>query len=210
MVLRLQHVFDRREIQLLDDIQHEVDGVVLWQPVQQRRRQEEVLTWYKVFTQLNQDQRIRGPISMLRSLQNVMSDPKTRPDDWAFYYNFDQYLYTEPDDPDQGFGLFGRFGWSTGEVNPFETFYSIGLGGRGMLPTRDNDTYGVGYYYMNMSSDLPDFLGLSSEQGVELYYSIEVTPWLHITPDLQIISDPGASSDRDVAIVYGLRAHMTF
>lgn len=133
-----------------------------------------------------------------------------RPDDWGFYYNFDQYLYTEADDPTQGFGLFGRFGWSTGESNLVEEFYSIGLGGKGAIPSRDRDTWGLGYYMINVTDELPLVLGVDAEQGTELFYNIEVTPWLNLTPNLQVIVDPGAGfQDRDVAIVYGLRAQMS-
>ena len=43
-----------------------------------------------------------------------------------------------------------------------------------------------------------------------MYYNIEVTPWLHVTPDLQVIVNPGGGfRDRDVAIVYGVRAQMS-
>ncbi len=137
--------------------------------------------------------------------------PDKSPDDWGLYYNFDQYLYTEPGDPTQGFGLFGRFGWSNGECNPIEEFYSIGLGGKGSIPRRDRDTWGLGYYLINTSDDLPQLLGMNAEQGVELFYRIEITPWLHISPDLQVIVDPGAGfDDRDVAVIYGMRAQMTF
>ncbi|MCK6456036.1 MAG: carbohydrate porin [Phycisphaerae bacterium] len=137
--------------------------------------------------------------------------PDRRPDDWGLYYNFDQYLHTEADDATQGFGVFGRFGWSTGESNPVEQFYSLGVGGRGSIPTRDRDTWGIGYYHVNVSDDLPELLDMHSEQGVELYYNIEVTPWLHISPDVQVLIDPGAGfDDRDVALVYGLRAQMSF
>ena len=31
------------------------------------------------------------------------------------------------------------------------------------------------------------------EQG-EVYYNIEIAPWLHIMPDLQVIVRPGAAS----------------
>jgi porin len=134
-----------------------------------------------------------------------------RPDDWGMYYNFDQYLYTKADDPTQGFGLFGRFGMTTGEGSPFERFYSLGLGGKGLISTRPRDAYGVGYCITNLSDDFPDVLNMSDEQAVELFYNIEVTPWLHLTPDLQMIVRPGGGfRDRDVAIVYGLRAQMTF
>jgi len=135
--------------------------------------------------------------------------PEPAPDGWAIYYNFDQYFYTEEQDPEQGWGLFGRFGWSTGESNPIEEFYSIGLGGRGAIPTRDRDTWGLGYYLLNTTDDLPAVLGMNAEQGVELFYNIEITKWLSLTPDLQVIIDPAAGfQDRDVAIVYGLRAQV--
>ncbi|MBP7936991.1 MAG: carbohydrate porin [Phycisphaerae bacterium] len=135
----------------------------------------------------------------------------TRPDDWMMYYNFDQYLYTKPDDPAQGFGLFGRFGFSTGESNPFDQFYSLGLGGKGLIPTRAKDSYGVGYFLANLSNDLPAILSASDEQGVEAYYNIEVTPWLHVSPDLQVIVRPGGGfQDRETALVCGLRMQMTF
>jgi len=161
------------------------------------------------FTSLDQDQRIGGPISFLRSLKNVSADPKTRPDDWCLYYNFDQYVYVEKDDHTQGVGVFGRIGWSTGEANPFETFYSIGIGGKGILEGRDNDTFGLGYYYLEMSDALVSFLDLDSEQGIELYYNIEVTPWLHVTPDFQYIIDPGGGAYDD-AFVFGVRTQMSF
>jgi len=133
-----------------------------------------------------------------------------RPDDWCLFYNFDQYVYTEKDDPTQGIGVFGRFGWSTGRANPTEAFYSIGLSGTGLVPTRDRDVVGLGYYYQDLSDRLRQF-GLYSEQGVELFYNIEVTPWLHVTPDLQVVINPaGGFGDRDVAIVGGLRAQMSF
>lgn len=39
--------------------------------------------------------------------------------------------------------------------------------------------------------------------------NFEITPWMHISPDLQVIIDPG-NNDNDVAIVYGMRMQMTF
>lgn len=140
-----------------------------------------------------------------------LADMDVEGEDWGLYYNFDQYLYTEADDPTQGIGIFGRVGWSTGEANLFEQFYSVGVGGKGTLPSRDHDTWGVGYYLANFSDSIRNVLNVHSEQGVELYYNIQVTPWLSITPDFQIIINPGGGfQDRDVALVYGLRTQMSF
>jgi porin len=103
---------------------------------------------------------------------------------WCFYYNFDQYLYVEEEDPSQGVGIFGRFGMADKDTNPIEDFYSAGIGGKGIIPGRDNDTFGIGYYYINSS----DRFRLAHEgQGGEFFYNFEVTPWFHVTPDSQII-----------------------
>jgi porin len=130
--------------------------------------------------------------------------------DWSVTYSFDQFVYTLPGKPEQGIGLFGYCGFGPGVVNPIEACYSLGIGGKGMIPTRARDTYGIGYYCVTLSDKLPQAFKdhTQDEQGVEMYYNIEVTPWLHVTPDLQII-DP-ANSSVDTAWVMGVRARMDF
>jgi porin len=128
------------------------------------------------------------------------------PDNIVIYTNFDQYLYTEAEDPSQGIGLFGRFAWARQDVNPVNYFYSAGVGGKGIVPERDNDTYGIGYYHLDLSNRLPPIF--HSEQGVECFYNFEITPWMHLTPDLQVIVNPGGTDLNDVAVVYGLRLQM--
>jgi len=91
-------------------------------------------------------------------------------------------------------------------VNPVEQYYSIGVGGKGLIPTRAKDQYGVGYYVIGLSDTLRPIL--SQESGIEMYYNFEVTPWLHISPDLQIIMMPGGNSHYDTAVVWGLRMQM--
>ena len=123
----------------------------------------------------------------------------------AVFYNFDQYLWTESEDSNQGIGVFGRFGWADKHVNPIEYFYSLGVSGKGVIPTRDRDTCGIGWYFGNASNSLP--APVSQESGIEMYYSIEVLPWLHISPDFQIICDPGGGN-QDTALVGGVRLQM--
>lgn len=153
----------------------------------------------------------RFPTSLLRTLaQRVIAPKPTNSENWAFWYDFDQFLYQSPEDPNQGFGLFGNFGLTPGEWFPVAESYTFGLGGKGLIPHRPRDRYGVGYYCLNFSDDIPVLLSVNAEQGVELFYNIEVTPWCHITPDVQFIMDPGGSSKHDVAIAYGLRMQVSF
>jgi len=145
---------------------------------------------------------------------------------WGLTYNFDQYVFQKKEDPTQGFGIFGRFGISDGKANPVAQFYSFGFGGKGMIPGRDQDRFGIGYYYLKVSSELRDTfpplvlrrIGLDHEQGAELFYNVAITPWLHLTPDLQIIDSarnkaPIISANRkpiDTAVVAGLRVKIDF
>ena len=52
--------------------------------------------------------------------------------------------------------------------------------------------------------------GIDTTPRVEMFYNIEVASWLHIMPDFQLIVDVDGVSDRDVAVVRGLRAHVRF
>jgi porin len=132
---------------------------------------------------------------------------------WALFWNFDQYLYVDPSDATRGWGVFGRAGIADDDTNPIEWLLSFGVGGNSMLRGRTADTFGVGWYYSATSSELAPFLaaalgGIGDGQGVELYYDIAVTPWLHITPDLQFIIP--AREAIDTATVAGVRARLIF
>ena len=95
---------------------------------------------------------------LLNLLPNITVPPQRADGSWSFYYNFYQYLYVEPGDETQGFGLFGRFGVADEETNPIESFLSIGIGGKGVIPGRDNDTFGIGYYYTRESDQFSSFI----------------------------------------------------
>ncbi len=133
-----------------------------------------------------------------------------RNSDWSFFYDFDQYVYLQPGSTDRGIGLFGRIGVADKEVNPIEAFYSIGVSGKGLIPGREKDTFGIGYYYLDVSDKLPAIIRsrAQDEQGGEIYYNIALTSWLHITPDFQIIEP----ARRKVGTVFvgGLRTKIDF
>ncbi len=131
-------------------------------------------------------------------------------DSWAIYTNFDQYFFVENDDPTQGVGLFFRFGQGDERNNPIERFYSFGFGGSGVIPTRDRDTFGIGYYLLDLSDQLPPFIQRRTKggQGFEMFYNVEALPWLHVTPDLQVV-EPSLKRV-DTAVVLGVRVKIDF
>lgn len=131
---------------------------------------------------------------------------------YYFGYSFDQYLYQSKENPKEGFGLFGQVGVSDGNPNPLDWNVILGVGGTGLIPGRSRDNWGVGFFHYSVSSALKQSLGpvvaIDDEQGVEIFYNAAVTPWLHVGADLQVI-DP-VLSQRDTAVIFGLRAGIKF
>lgn len=127
-------------------------------------------------------------------------------DSWAMFWNFDQQLVPHRSDPKKGWGVFGRAAIADADTNPLEYFLSFGIGGNSPVRGRSADQFGVGWFYGGTSSQLPGVLLGDSGQGVELFYNYEAKPWLHITPDIQII-DP-ALRGVDTSLLFGIRAKM--
>ena len=149
----------------------------------------------------------------------------TKSDTWAVFYNFDQYLWQPGGDPKRGIGLFFAFGASDGNPNPVRYSYSMGIGGKGVVPGRPDDSFGIGWARTDFSKDFVPFLrknldlGLEHEDVIELYYNVAVTRWINATVDLQIVepglkrrldSSSGTLKDLDTAVVAGLRLYVRF
>jgi porin len=120
---------------------------------------------------------------------------------WAVFWSAWQYVFVEQSgnqpidthngEPDlQGVGLFVRLGFADRQTNPLSWAVSGGMGGRGVIPYRDNDTFGIGYYYnRNQPGRLLGILGVEdSAQGFEVFYNIAVTPACRLTLDLQVVN----------------------
>jgi porin len=148
----------------------------------------------------------------------------TENESWALYYNFDQYLWSPKGDPTRGIGVFFRFGVSDGDANPIKYFYSAGIGGKGVVPGRPRDTFGIGWSRADFSKNLVPLLrdsldlGLNHEDTVELYYNAALTGWLNVSVDLQIVNpglkktlgSDGALKDVNTAVIGGLRVYTRF
>lgn len=128
------------------------------------------------------------------------------------YLSADQLAFREGPGSDQGLGVFARFGWADPGTNRIAWFWSVGARYLGLVPGRDADVVGLGVYQAIGSKRYrdtqdPDF---RRETGIELYYAIEALPWLALTPDLQVIVDPGGDSAADDAVVATLRVRVAF
>lgn len=137
----------------------------------------------------------------------------TKQGSWFLSASFQQYLVQSPDNPQQGWGIFGQIGVSDGNPNPIAWSALLGIGGTGFLSSREQDRWGIGYFRYSLGTDLRDGLKtvgvkLRDEQGIEAFYSIAVTPWFSVTGDLQIVQPVLASAQ--TAVTASLRTKVRF
>ena len=112
----------------------------------------------------------------------------------------------------KGLGIYGKAAVTDGNPNPIKTSFIGGLAGHRIVPGRPHDSFGIGYFRYDFSDDLKSavqpLLNIDAEQGIEVFYSLAVTPWFRVAADLQWIQP--ASGDNDDAWVGGLRANVRF
>ncbi len=139
---------------------------------------------------------------------------------WALRLDGWQYLFTETEpgtrvDPRdarqdlQGVGVFASLGRGDEDTNPVKWATSVGLSGRGVIPGRDDDTMGVGYFYNRVQKpQILSNLVSTNVQGIEGYYNVAVLRSTELTFDFQWLK----SALRNVAdsFVIGFRLNIRF
>jgi porin len=112
---------------------------------------------------------------------------------WSVSYAMDQYLWQPKGDDKHGVGIFASVGASDGNPNPIKWAFIAGVGGKG-IPGRADDSYGIGVARTQFSGAFLPFLrdrlglGLDHEDTFEAYYNLELTSWLNVTADVQVVN----------------------
>jgi porin len=151
---------------------------------------------------------------------------------WVTIGNFSQYLFVKDHagavaeklgsgQPLRGIGLFGRIGYAPEETNPITRDASVALFANGLSDHRPNDSFGLGIYHNGISQPLKNDIArltgatstLKNEQGVEVFYSVAITPAMRLIPSYQHIWNPmtaEVAKNERAANVFLLRLSLTF
>ncbi|NNE09981.1 MAG: carbohydrate porin [Gemmatimonadetes bacterium] len=129
----------------------------------------------------------------------------------GFYALAEQSVYREAPDPAQGLTLFARAGVADADVNPLESY--VGGGGvyRGLIPGRHEDELGVAVAATRFGDAYREAARLADaatdrwEVALEFSYLCQLSQWLSVQPDVQIIVNPGGDPSLDDATVLGIR-----
>ncbi len=139
-----------------------------------------------------------------------MKSPKN--DTWSLYFNGWNYFYlmeeakaplniTQGNQNLKGLGVFWKLQFSDKTTNPLYFYASAGIGGKGLIPSRGNDTFGIGYFYNKMNTNLVNITGITNaKQGAEAYYNIAFTNSITLKLDAQILDTPTTNNHNTVVI----------
>jgi len=146
--------------------------------------------------------------------QEEIANPAERKAAYGAYISVERPLWGNEHTSFSGTG-FLRAGMSDGDTTPFNGGWQAGLLLNRVLPGRPNSTVAFGVFQGRLGAKEKDDLrnngiqASSSETGFELTASDQVTPWLRIQPDIQVIHNPNADGSRNDAWVATLRAAFT-
>ena len=161
--------------------------------------------WYATgdFTPFDADGWIVLPIGVRR--------PPPRSGSWSATYIAEQRLWQDPCDEKRYTNLFAYLDFADSAANPFEMTAGGSLESFGFFASRPGDRMGIAGFY-NQLGDLSELLSelqpAGDVYGGEAYYNAEVTPWFHLTVNLQAIRPTFRAND--TAVVLGLRGKLEF
>ncbi|MEW4529724.1 carbohydrate porin [Maioricimonas sp. JC845] len=129
---------------------------------------------------------------------------------WSAVYIAEQQIWADSRNPHRNIGLLSEWGLADPRTTPFDWSANVALQGQGLMECRPADTAGVAWFYNGISDDLKQLtsplLRLEDVHGLEVYYNAAITPWFHLTVDLQYV-DPSLARRSD-AFIFGLRGKL--
>lgn len=137
-------------------------------------------------------------------------NPRNFNSHYGFYAGFSQMVFKENKDEEdsQGLTFHGQFGYTPGDRSEISHFYSSGLSYQGLIPHRNEDFIGIGFATADLSKNLKITENKTVETALEVFYRIQLTPFLAIQPDLQFIFNPYGIEKNALAI--GVRTIINF
>lgn len=153
--------------------------------------------------------------------------PATRTSDTntGLYYVIQQRVTTHGGDAKRGLTLFSMGNTNHGDTAGIDRYVSIGATYQGPFNARPQDDAGIGLAYLHVNDDVNDYIDYYNatpagsltplprqghEYDAELYYSVNLTPYLTLRPNLQYVANPSAVDSVDNAWVLGTTVQVSF
>lgn len=156
--------------------------------------------------------------------------PLRHQDNYSLYGVIDQMIWHPAVDSARSLSVFARLMGAPADRNQISFSVNGGVSLKDPLPTRDNDTFGVGFGVAKVSGAAQDFdrntaffsgVALpvrSVETFIEVTYQVQVSGWWQLQPDFQYVFRPGGGIENPAnppqrignEAILGMRSIVTF
>jgi porin len=109
----------------------------------------------------------------------------------------------------RGLTAFVRWAMADADVSVIEHNVTGGVALKGTFPGRRADEAGAMVSWARLTGDRGAGFG-RNETAFEVYYKLQLTPAIALTPNIQYIAEPGGNKSLDDAVVGGLRLGVSF
>jgi porin len=138
--------------------------------------------------------------------QGIESTEDKEPWDVALYLYQDIWQAKDNSSRKANILIGGTVGPDNPQFSQYNFFANVEM--FGLMESRPRDRMGVGGWWNSLSDDFEDLadlagLNLQDTWGFELYYNYELTPWAHVSADVQLVENQNV--DDDFAIITGAR-----
>ena len=143
--------------------------------------------------------------------EGLVDDKSKKPWDVALYL---QQVFWQAENDDKRYAqLFTGGTWGNDDPNFSHWNIFANIEAFGPMKSRPNDRMGIAGYFNGITRDVKHLtsdvgIGVRDLWGFEAYYNIEITPWMHLTGDIQLIEN-GSRGD-STAVVPGVRLVIDF
>jgi carbohydrate-selective porin OprB len=131
----------------------------------------------------------------------------------GFYLVLDHMVWraeSSKEDEPKGIGMYFQYGVADQSVSEIKRHVGGGFVWRGPMSSREEDALGSGISWVRLSGARDAGFDDSYELAAEIFYKIQVTPWLTAKPDLQYIVNPSGARSVKNALIPGMRFEWTF
>lgn len=141
-------------------------------------------------------------------VDEISDNPRTFAGNAGYYLGAEQLVFKENKSDDQGLALFAQYGYAPSERTELSRYYGLGMTYKGLIPTRNEDTTGVGTAFARLSKRIKTMEDRAGETVLEFFHKFQITPWFAVQPDIQYIYNAGGN-ERD-AVAFGVRSVISF
>ncbi len=125
------------------------------------------------------------------------------------YYIFgsQRLWYKNPGCDNSGISAFYQFGKNNSDALPMDKYIGAGLTAFGLIPSRINDSTGIGMAYAWLNQHI---FNRQTELMYQAYYQAQIINGIYLEPVLSYIPTPGASNELNASWAGTLRAIILF